>query len=100
MGSREFLSKSVGDDYITTDENERISVKPYGVIKTVVNTDEIIGHITFKDETFQTFNCNPDDYQWLEAVLDSLNYGYSQGIKDAMTHGNVHSDSIKPLKFT
>lgn len=98
MELQEFLNKVVGMGSLSHDDEGRWKIQPFEVVTTDESNYSKKGYITFKGARFQEFHCSLEDFKTVQGMNESLNYGYTQAIKDVLVNGNV-SSTIKPFKF-
>ena len=99
MDLQEFLNNVVGMGSITQNEDGLWKIKPYEIIEVSRTSNYVNGYISFKGVRFQDFSGDiSNDLRIVEGMVDSLNHGYAQAVKDVVLNGNVGS-TIKPFKF-
>jgi len=98
MDLREFLNNVVGMGSIDQNEDGHWMITPYELVTSDRNRINITGHISFKGQRFQEFTCTETDLRTVMGMVESLNHGYTQAIKDVVENGVIGS-TIKPFKF-
>jgi hypothetical protein len=92
----QFLHNVAGEDSITVNhETGKIDIKPYTINNTTHENGHASGEIRFKGEHFDDFNHS--DISMVRAIVDSLNYAYSQSIKDCLA---IDPDMLSQYKMT
>lgn len=98
MELQEFLNKVVGMGSLSQDDEGKWKILPFEINIEESSAGTKKGFISFKGVRFQDFYCSYEDFKTVQGMNESLNYGYTQAIKDVIVNGNLTS-TIKPFKF-